>query len=279
MSGIAFVLVTFLSSVFAGIVGALLGLGGGVVMVPVLTLFMGVHIYYAIGASIVSVIATSSGAAVAYVRDRLTNLRVGMLLEMATTTGAIAGALLIGIVNPRWLFVIFGLVLLYSAVQMFQKRKEELPPPVEPDKFTRRFRLRGSYYDHALGREVTYEPTHVAYAFPAMFGAGLISGLLGIGSGAFKVLAMDLIMRLPIKVSSATSNFMIGVTAAASAGIYFLRGYIEPFVAAPVALGVLVGAFLGTRIMVRIRGVALRYLFVPVLAILALEMLVRGIWR
>ncbi|RKQ88535.1 sulfite exporter TauE/SafE family protein [Brockia lithotrophica] len=278
MSGIAFVLVTFLSSVLAGIVGALLGLGGGVVMVPVLTLFLGVHIYYAIGASIVSVIATSSGAAVAYVRDRLTNLRVGMLLEMATTTGAIAGALLIGIVNPRWLFVIFGLVLLYSAVQMFQKRKEELPLPIEPDGFTRRFRLRGSYYDQALGREVTYEPTHVAFAFPAMFGAGLISGLLGIGSGAFKVLAMDLIMRLPIKVSSATSNFMIGVTAAASAGIYFLRGYIEPFVAAPVALGVLVGAFLGTRIMVRIRGVALRYLFVPVLAILALEMLARGIW-
>ena len=273
---IEYELIILAGSVIAGIVGALAGLGGGVLVVPLLTVGFGVDIHYAIGASIVSVIATSSGAAAAYVRDQLTNLRVGMFLEMATTSGAIAGALVAGLIHPAILFVLFGFVLAISAAPLVARLGEELPQGVANDRWAKRLRLGSSYYDGALDRTVTYDVTHVPVGFAMMWVAGLISGLLGIGSGTFKVLAMDTAMRLPMKVSTTTSNFMIGVTAAASAGIYFSRGDVHPLIAAPVALGVLIGAGLGSRLLVRLSNATLRKLFVPLLLIIALEMILRG---
>lgn len=265
------------ASIAAGIVGAMLGLGGGVILVPVLTLLFHVPLRLAIGASIISVIATSSGAAVAYVRDGLTNLRIGMFLEIATTTGAVMGAYLAGIIPARWLYVLFGIMLAYSAWALIRNRAVELPSLKESHPLAKKLRFASFYYDHALHRTVHYEVTNPYGGLGMMWLAGLISGLLGIGSGLFKVLAMDVFMKLPMKVSTATSNFMIGVTAAASAGVYFARGDIRPLIAAPVAIGVLIGATVGVRWMVRLRNRTLRYVFFPVLSAVALEMLVRGI--
>ncbi|WP_173298162.1 sulfite exporter TauE/SafE family protein [Thermanaeromonas sp. C210] len=267
----------FLVSVVAGTIGALLGLGGGIILIPVLTLGFGIDIRYAAGASLISVIATSSGAAAAYVRDRLTNIRIGLFLEMATTSGAITGAYLAGVISPRFLYIIFALMLGYSTLAMFRRRHVELPEGVVLHPLARKLRLEGSYYDPALARQVDYTSSGVYESFALMYVAGIISGLLGIGSGLFKVMAMDVFMKLPMKVSTATSNFMIGVTAAASAGIYFARGNINPALAAPVALGVMVGATLGTRLMVRLRNVTLRKIFVPVLLYVSLEMLLKGL--
>lgn len=274
-------LITFLvsvsvGSVFAGVLGSLVGLGGGILVIPLLTIGLHIDIRYAIGASIVSVIATSSGAAAAYVRDHIINLRVGMLLEMATTVGAIAGAFVAGIISPSVLFIIFGLVLLISAMPLVKRIGEELPAGVKPDRLARRLRLAGSYPDARLRKTVHYEVTGVPQGSGMMFVAGLISGLLGIGSGTFKVLAMDVGMRLPMKVSTTTSNFMIGVTAAASAGIYLGRGDVDPLIAAPVALGVLLGANIGARLLPRFTNTALRKIFVPVLVIIAIQMMLRG---
>jgi uncharacterized membrane protein YfcA len=271
-----FFVLVFGASIFAGLVGSLVGLGGGVFVVPLLTLAFGLSIHDAIGASIVSVIATSSGAAAAYVRDHITNLRVGMFLEVATTLGAICGALLSVIAPTGMLFLIFGLVLAVSAVPLVVKLGEELPSDVRPDRWSRALALAGSYPDQHQGREVSYAVTRVPLGFSMMYVAGLISGLLGIGSGTFKVLAMDTAMRLPMKVSTTTSNFMIGVTAAASAGIYFERGYINPMVAAPVALGVLLGATIGAKTLARLSNATLRKIFIPLLALIAIEMLIRG---
>jgi uncharacterized membrane protein YfcA len=276
LEAIWFLTETLLISVAAGTFGALLGLGGGVILVPVLTLALGVDIHYAIGASIVSVIATSSGAAAAYLRDGITNMRVGMVLETATTTGAIAGALVAAYVGGPVLFALFGVLLLYSAVIMFRRRDAELPTGVEMGRLATHLRLQGSYEDTALDCVVEYNVRGVRFGLPLMFVAGAVSGLLGIGSGVLKVPAMDIAMKLPMKVSTATSNFMIGVTAAASAGVYFARGYVNPFVAAPVAMGVLIGAALGTRLMVRVRSTLLRKLFIAVLAITALQMLAKA---
>ncbi|HKD76236.1 MAG TPA: TSUP family transporter, partial [Ktedonobacterales bacterium] len=247
-TGVAFIGI-FAASVVAGLVGALVGLGGGVFVVPLLAVGFGMPIEVAIGASIVSVIATSSGAAAAYVRDHLTNLRVGMFLEIATTLGAICGAFLAALLAPSALFVVFGGVLLASALPLIHKLGEDLPQGVTNDRWASRLALASSYPDPACGGDVAYAVTHVPSGFGLMTIAGLISGLLGIGSGTFKVLAMDVVMRLPMKVSSTTSNFMIGVTAAASAGIYFQRGAIQPLIAAPVALGVLAGAMAGAKVL------------------------------
>lgn len=266
-----------LIAVAAGFLGSLLGLGGGIIVTPVLTLLFGIDIKYAIGASIVSVIATSSGAAVAYLRDRITNVRVAMFLEIGTTLGAITGAFLSGVIDPRLLYIIFGLLLLYSAVMMLRRSKSELPENVANHPLAEKLHMEGSYYDKVLAREVEYKVTGVYGGLGMMYGAGVISGLLGIGSGAFKVMAMDLFMKLPMKVSSATSNFMIGVTAAASAGVYFLRGDIDPHIAAPVALGVLIGATVGTRVMQRMRSRTIRMIFVPVLAIVSIQMILKGV--
>jgi uncharacterized membrane protein YfcA len=274
---ILFLVETFLISMGAGVFGALLGLGGGAIIVPMLTLALGIDIHYAIGASIISVIATSSGAAAAYLRDGVTNIRVAMFLEMATTTGAIVGALIGGLVGGPVLFIVFAVVLLYSAYAMFRRRDAELPVGVEMGPLANFLQLGSSYYDTALQRQVDYNVRGARYGLPLMFVAGGVSGLLGIGSGVLKVPAMDIAMKLPMKVSTATSNLMIGVTAAASAGVYFIRGDVNPFIAAPVAMGVLIGATLGTRLMMRTKSTQLRKLFVVVLVLVALQMLVKGL--
>jgi uncharacterized membrane protein YfcA len=267
----------FLISIIAGVLGSILGLGGGIIITPVLTLVFGIDIKYAIGASIVSVIATSSGAAIAYIKDRITNIRIGMFLEIATTTGAITGAFLSGIISTKALYFIFGILLLYSAIAMLKKTKSELPKDVEEHPIAKKLNLNGEYYDKVLQKQVQYKVAGVYGGFGMMYVAGVISGLLGIGSGIFKVMAMDLFMKLPLKVSSATSNFMIGVTAAASAGVYLLRGSIDPKISAPVALGVLFGATIGTRVMQNLKSKTIRKIFIPVLAYVSIEMIIKGL--
>ncbi|EGD47501.1 protein of unknown function DUF81 [Ruminiclostridium papyrosolvens DSM 2782] len=270
------VIILFIS-VLAGFLGSLLGLGGGIIITPALTLMLGIDIKYAIGASIISVIATSSGSAIAYLKDRITNVRVGMFLEIATTTGALTGAFLAGLFSTKYLYLIFGLLLLYSAISMFNKRKQELPKDISPSPLAEKLKLSGAYYDKVLSETVEYNVTGVYGGFGMMYAAGIISGLLGIGSGIFKVMAMDSFMKLPMKVSTATSNFMIGVTAAASAGIYLSRGNINPGIAAPVALGVLLGASIGTKVMQRLKSSTLRLVFIPVLLYVSIEMIVKGV--
>jgi uncharacterized membrane protein YfcA len=257
----------------AGLLGSLTGLGGGVVIVPLLTLGFGIDFRYAVGASLVSVIATSSGAAVAYVREGYTNIRVGMLLEVATTVGALIGAGLAAWIAPSALAVVFGLVLLGSAWFSARPRPEHVVET--PDALATRLRLDGTY--PSLQGERHYHVQRVPLGFGVMAGAGALSGMLGIGSGALKVLAMDQAMCLPFKVSTTTSNFMIGVTAAASAGIYLARGYVDPGLTMPVVLGVLAGATLGARLLATTRSALLRVIFAIVVAVLGFEMIVNGL--
>ncbi|HET7603043.1 MAG TPA: sulfite exporter TauE/SafE family protein, partial [Gemmatimonadales bacterium] len=237
-----------------------------------LTLAFGVDIRYAVGASLVSVIATSSGAAAAYVREGYTNIRVGMLLEVATTIGALGGAYLAGWISPNAIAVIFAVVLLFTAVQSLRPHPEHITS--EPSPLAARLRL-GSTYPTPEGRQ-PYQVRNVPAGFGLMFLAGILSALLGIGSGVVKVLAMDRAMHLPFKVSTTTSNFMIGVTAAASAGVYLSRGYIDPVLALPVMLGVLAGALLGAQVLTRAPTRALRLLFTAVVVVLAVEMFYKG---
>jgi len=266
----------FLGSLLAGLIGSLVGLGGGIMVVPMLTILFGLPISFAIGVSIISVIATSSGAAAAYVKDHLTNLRIGMFLELATTLGAISGAFVAGLLAPALLGIIFGIILLASAVPLIARLGEDMPQNVVNDRWATWLHLNSSYPDRQSGKTVSYQVTHTPWGLGMMYVAGLISGLLGIGSGTFKILALDTFMKLPMKVSSTTSNLMIGVTAAASAGIYFSRGDIPPLVAAPVALGVLLGALIGARLLPRISNKALRLIFIPVVIIAAVEMILHG---
>jgi uncharacterized membrane protein YfcA len=269
---IEFTSVVLLTSVLAGLLGALTGLGGGVVIVPVLVLLFHVDIRYAIGASLVSVIATSSGAAVSYVREGLSNVRIGMFLEVATTLGALGGAYLTARISPRSIGVIFGFTLLYSAWATFRQKQDATVYP--ENLLADKLRLRGDY-PTATGR-LSYLAQNIPAGFGIMFIAGVLSGLLGIGSGAVKVLAMDHAMKLPFKVSTTTSNVMIGVTAAASAGIYLGRGYILPGLAAPVMLGVLAGSLAGAHMLVRIRVPVLKMVFVIVIVALGVEMIYSG---
>lgn len=258
----------------AGFLGALTGMGGGIVVVPALTLLFGVDIHYAIGASLVSVIATSSGAAAAYVKEGIANIRLGLFLEIATTLGAIAGAFLAARVTGNAIAVVFGIVLLYSAYQMLHKQTTTSTSN-RADALGTRLRLNGAYPTQA--GMLSYEVTNVPVGFSLMFLAGALSALLGIGSGALKVLAMDRAMRVPFKVSTTTSNFMIGVTAAASAGVYLNRGYIDPAIAMPVMLGVLAGSMCGARVLVKAAVPALKVLFAIVVVVLAVQMLVNGL--
>jgi len=275
MNLLAFSGLLFGTSVLAGFLGSLTGLGGGVVLVPALALLFKVDIRYAIGASLVSVIATSSGAAVAYVRDGLSNIRVGMFLEIATTVGAVSGAYLATRVSTHWIAVVFGVVLLGSAAASFRQKQDSVPPEAKQgNRMAERLELRGVY--PAPGGGEPYTAQRVPLGFAIMLGAGTLSGLLGIGSGAVKVLAMDQAMKLPFKVSTTTSNFMIGVTAAASAGIYLSRGYIDPALAMPVMLGVLGGSLLGTKVLVRAKVATLKSLFALVIVILGCEMIYNG---
>jgi uncharacterized protein len=261
-------------SLLAGFLGALTGLGGGVVIVPMLTLLFGVDIRYAIGAALVSVIATSSGAAAAYVRDGYSNIRVGMFLEIATTIGALSGAALALYLRVSIIAVIFGVVLLYSAYASFRKESDNSKDE-RVDRIATWLRM-DSAYPTANGL-TSYHVRNVPLGFLIMYVAGVLSGLLGIGSGAVKVLAMDQAMKLPFKVSTTTSNFMIGVTAAASAGIYLSRGYIDPGLAMPVMLGVLSGSLLGARVLAGAQVKTLRIVFSSVIGILAIEMIYNGI--
>lgn len=273
MNAIEFSLSIALASMLAGFLGALTGLGGGVVIVPLLAMVFKVDIHYAIGASLVSVIATSSGAAAAYVREGYSNIRVGMFLEIATTIGAIFGAYLAVFTPTHAIAVVFGIVLLFSAAA--SARIRPAAQAVQPaDKLADVLRLRGSY--PSGGQMQSYAVRRVPLGFGMMFGAGTLSGLLGIGSGAVKVLAMDEAMKIPFKVSTTTSNFMIGVTAAASAGIYLNRGYISPALDMPVTLGVLAGSLLGARVLVVARTNVIRIVFAVVIAVLGIEMIFNG---
>jgi uncharacterized protein len=274
MTILVFSLSIFLVSLLAGFLGALTGLGGGVVIVPALCLLFKIDLHYAIGASLVSVIATSSGAAAAYVREGYSNIRIGMFLEVATTLGALLGAYLVARVSSSWIGVIFGVVLLYSAWTSICHRQEP-PKEPQPDALAVRLNLRGAY--PVAGAKQEYVAAHVPAGFGIMFIAGTLSGLLGIGSGAVKVLAMDRVMKLPFKVSTTTSNFMIGVTAAASAGVYLGRGYILPGLVMPVMLGVLLGSLAGSRVLMVAPVKTLRWVFAAVIVTLGGEMIFSGL--
>lgn len=276
MNNLVFSLTLLIVSGLAGFMGALTGLGGGVVLVPALTLAFGVDIRYAIGASLVSVIATSSGAAAAYVREGFSNIRIGMFLEIATSLGAVGGAFLATVVPTSAIGVIFGLVLLYSAWLSFQRRhhSEERHGPADP--LAEKLSLSGSY-PGVTGEKHEYTADRPLLGFSMMGVAGVLSALLGIGSGAVKVIAMDHVMRLPFKVSTTTSNFMIGVTAAASAGIYFSKGYINPGLVMPVMLGVLGGSLIGARHLMGAKVHAVRTVFAWTIVLLGCEMLYKGV--
>lgn len=272
------ILILLLIGLFAGTMGAILGLGGGIIITPIVTLALGLEIKYAIGASIIAVIATSSGATIAFLKDDVLNLRVAMFLEIATTIGAIAGAILTGVINSGFLYVLFGSLLVFSSWNMLRKLRagQEVLQLTHPDKIATRFKLNDSYYDKNLKAKIDYQVEHIPTGLSIMFGAGLASGMLGIGSGAFKVMALDNAMKMPLKPASATSNLMMGVTAAASATVYFFNGSIRPDIAVPLALGILVGATIGSRIMQLLPSKIIRAVFIPVLLYLGLQMILKG---
>ena len=274
MPVLIFTLIILTGSYFAGLLGSLTGLGGGVVIIPLLTVLLKVDIHYAIGASLVSVIATSSGSAAAYVKEGITNMRLGMFLEIATTAGAMTGAILAASIPTNYIAILFGVILIFSAVLSLRRKAEEIN--TEKNRAAELLRLNSSY-PTSTG-VVNYTVSHVGGGFLMMLFAGVISGLLGIGSGALKVIAMDNIMKIPFKVSTTTSNFMIGVTAAASAVVYLQRGYISPGLTMPVVIGVLIGAFTGSRILVHTKSSGwLRWVFAVVVTVLAGQMIYKGI--
>jgi len=273
---VEFIILIFLFSIAAGVFGSIVGLGGGVVVIPVLTILFGVNIHFAIGASIVAIIGTSSGAASTYVKDRVTNLRVGMFLELASTTGAITGAAMAAYTDSSALKIIFGSILLVTVVLQLMKLGEDIPKSPELKGLSKQLGLKGSYIE-TDGREIQYNATRPVSGLAGTAVAGVLSGLLGIGGGGFKVLSMDMAMKLPMKVSTTTSNFMIGVTAAASAGIYFVRGDVDPLIVAPVALGILIGAAIGARVLMRSKNPTIRKAFALVLAVSAVEMILSAV--
>jgi uncharacterized membrane protein YfcA len=274
MNVLAFTFLVWAGSLVAGFLGALTGLGGGVVLVPLLTIFFHVDLRYAIGASLVSVIATSSGSAAAYVKEGFSNIRIGMFLEIATTLGALFGAYLTAKVPANAIAIIFGIVLMYSAyVSRRTRPRTNVEQP--PDPLATKLKMNGSFPDTSGVRH--YNVYRVPAGFGIMYIAGTLSGLLGIGSGALKVVAMDQAMKIPFKVSTTTSNFMIGVTAAASAGVYLSRGYIDPSLAMPVMIGVLIGSLMGTRVLVKTQTKLLRLVFSGVIVLLGLQMIFKGI--
>ena len=260
----------WLGSFSAGLLGSLTGLGGGLVIIPLLASVFGVDIRYAVGASLVSVIATSLGATSIYIKQGYTNLRLGMFLEVATTIGAIIGSFIATLITAKILSLILAVVLIYSAY-LSQRPRPEQPENASTDPLAEYLQLNCTY--PTLDGIITYKVNSLPIGFGVMLIAGVFSGLLGIGSGGFKVLAMDQVMGLPFKVSTTTSNFMICVTAAASAGVYLARGYIDPGLSMPVMLGVLPGAFLGAKILVGANTQVLRIIFSLVLIVMALKMI------
>lgn len=272
------IIIMVLVGIFAGVLGAILGIGGGMIITPVLTIGFNLDIKYAIGASIIAVIATSSGATIAYLKDNVLNLRVAMFLEIATSIGAVAGALLTGVINPIFLYILFGLLLFFSGLNMIKKiwGKQVQTNATSNDAIAKKLKLNGSYYDKNLKKQIDYKVTNVPAGLTVMFGAGIASGLLGIGSGAFKVIAMDTFMKMPLKPSSSTSNLMMGVTAAASATIYFFNGSILPQIAVPLALGIILGATVGSRVMQIMPSKLIRIIFIPILIYLGVQMILKG---
>lgn len=267
--------ILFGGGILAGFVGSLTGLGGGVIVIPLLTIVLGFDLRYAIGAALITSIATSSGAAAAYIKERITNIRIGMTLEIATTLGAVLGALIAMYLDKKYIAIVFGCVLIFSAARTVMKkenRRDEIPA----SRLSKTLKLNGTYPD-ASGNIVHYNVRNVAGGFSIMTLAGVLSGLLGIGSGAFKVLAMDTVMKIPFKVSTTTSNFMVGVTAAASAVVYLQRGYIDPALAMPLIVGVLSGAYLGARILPKTSVKRLRLLFGIIISLMAILMIYNGI--
>ncbi|AWG26522.1 sulfite exporter TauE/SafE family protein [Flavobacterium kingsejongi] len=273
MSILVFSIVLLIGAYFAGLLGSLTGLGGGVIVIPLLTLAFGVDIRYAIGAALLASIATSSGSASAYVKEGITNIRLGMFLEIATTIGAVCGALIAVYTPTNTIAILFGAVLLFSAAMTLRKKNQEALTEGSPLSYT--LKLNGSY--PTKEGEISYKLKNIGGGFSIMAVAGVISGLLGIGSGALKVLAMDTVMRIPFKVSTTTSNFMIGVTAAASAVVYLQRGYMDPGIAFPVVLGVLGGAFTGSKLLTRMNPQILRIIFCVAIVFVAIEMIYNGI--
>src|SRR2546427_4454307 len=255
------VLVIFLVSIVAGFIGALFGLGGGVLIIPFLTLVEGVPVPLAVGSSIVSVVATSSSSAAAYVQDHLTNLRLGMFLEIGTVAGAITGAFVAAFLPVSALFILFGLILLYATIIMIRARGIDFPANVRPDKTSRTLALGSQYEDHSLNKVVKYEVTRTPLTVFMGYFAGVVSGLLGVGGGIINVPTMNLLSKVPVKVASATSNFMIGVTAAASSSVYFVRGDVQPLLVAPLMIGVVIGAAVGTRLLRRTPPLRIKLLF------------------
>ena len=274
MTVLVFTLIVLVGAFMAGLLGSLTGLGGGVIIIPLLTLGLGVNIHYAIGASIISVIATSSGSAAAYVKEGITNVRIGMFLEVATTISAIAGVIISSYINASAIMVVFGFILLFSAFMML-KKKIDHSNNEKTSELANYFKLNGSYPTEEGIKP--YAVHNVVGGFAMMFVAGTLSGLLGIGSGALKVIGMDNIMKMPFKVSTTTSNFMIGVTAAASAIVYWHKGQIDPTIALPVSIGVILGATLGAKILLKTKTGQLKMIFAVVIAILALQMIYNGL--
>jgi uncharacterized protein len=273
MTILTFTLILLAGAYLAGLVGSLTGLGGGVVIIPLLTLAFHVDIRYAIGAALLASIANSSGAASAYVKEGITNIRLGMFLEIATTIGAVIGAVIAVYTPTNTIAIIFGVVLLFSAAMTIRKKHDGAL--TTGSKASLKLKL-GSTYPTPNG-EVPYELKNVGAGFSIMTVAGVLSGLLGIGSGALKVLAMDSTMHIPFKVSTTTSNFMIGVTAAASAVVYLQRGYMDPGLAFPVVLGVLGGAFTGSKLLPKMDPRILKYIFCVAISFVALEMMYNGV--
>lgn len=260
-------------SIVAGFIGSILGLGGGVIVVPVLTLVFGIDIRYAVAASLISIIATSSGAAASFLKDHLTNVRLAILLEIGTVFGAMTGFLLSSSLKSSALYLCFGGFLMFSAIMMFRQKRdsraEENHPWADKLKLDSKFPEKGEW--------IHYKVANVPFGLISMYVAGIFSALLGIGSGIFKIMAMDGAMKIPMKVSSATSNFMIGVTASASAGAYFLRGDIKPEIASPVALGIIIGAYIGARVMPKMNAASIRKVFIVVMGIVAIQMIMKGL--
>lgn len=274
-------LLVFLVAIAAGFIGSLVGLGGGVVIVPALVILFNVPFPDAVGASLVAVLATSITSGAAYVEDHLTDLRVGMFLEIATVPGALVGAVATVFLATHGLeaaaMIAFGVVLLLTLPGALSRRSEEIPTPGPPDRVSRALGLEGTYHDQRLDREVAYRAERTAPALGVMFGAGVVSALFGIGGGVLKVFALERELNLPMKISTATSNFMIGVTVAAGASVLLIAGYVNPVLAAPVALGTALGSYTGSRILPGFSNVRVRAIFVPVLLVLALEIILRGL--
>ena len=274
MTILVFTIILLLAAYCAGLLGSLTGLGGGVVIIPVLTLGFGVDFHYAIGAALVASIATSSGSGSAYVKEGITNIRLGMFLEIATTIGAVVGAIVAVWLNNSAIAIIYGCVLVLTAA-MQQRRKSD-HDGVKGSEMARRLKLFGTW-PQKDGSMKHYELRHVGGGFSVMLIAGVLSGILGIGSGVLKVIAMDGIMKVPFKVSTTTSNFMMGVTACASAVVYIQRGNIVPGIACPVLIGVLFGALTGARLLKKLDVRLLRQIFCVAILLVAINMIYQGV--